>query len=125
MLMYLKQLKYRRRLTRTDIHMCLFSFNCHVLTPMMETHCFQILLFILICLGYSVSDFWETSRLESSVSSTLEACRKIELLPSAAYWSHLVVEVTFLVSTDFRAQWLLWVKPDLTLTLIVLTWRIR
>jgi len=73
---------------------------------MMETHCFQILLFILICLGYGVSAFWEVSHLESSVSSTLEAWRKIQLLPSAAYWSHLVFEVTFLVSTDFRAQWL-------------------
>ena len=102
MFMYLKQLKYRLQLTRTDIHMCLFSFNYHVLTPMMETHSFQILLFILICLGYSVSDFWEYSHLELSVSSTLEAWRKIQLLPSAAYLSHLVVEVTFLASTDLE-----------------------
>jgi hypothetical protein len=105
MLIYLKQLKYRLRLTRTDIHMCLFSFNCHVLTPMMETHCFQISLFILICLGYSVSDFWEPSHLESSVSSTLEAWRKIQLLPSVAYLSQLVV----------GAQWLVYAPPGLTL----------
>jgi len=69
---------------------------------MMETHCYQILLFILICLGYGVSDFWELSHLESSVSSTLEAWRKIQLLPSAAHLSHLVVEVTFPSSTELQ-----------------------
>ena len=98
MLMHLKQLKYRLRLTSTDSHLCLFSFNYHVLTPMMEIYCFQILLFLLICLGYSVSDFWQPSLLESGVSSTPEAWWKIQQLPSTAYMSQLVVDVTFLAS---------------------------
>jgi hypothetical protein len=118
-LLQLKQLKYRLRLTRTDFQTCLFSFNYHVLTPMMEIYCFQILLFLLICLGYSVSDFWEPLHLESTVSSALEAWWKIHELPSAAYLSHLVDKLTFTTSTDypwsFKELWLVYAKPRLTL----------
>jgi hypothetical protein len=40
---------------------------------MIEIGCFQILLFLHICLRYSVSDFWELSHLESSAPSGLVA----------------------------------------------------